>query len=1291
MGVLSKLLGSNKLNNPDKLSGDLLDAFAEFLKPVDEAEKGLAAAAAKYIVDDEGEELLLKLAGMDEPGMYLTLQGVRNDDKLIPYQKYFKMQEKAHKAQRKVMEHAGKAPHGVWIRYGKFLDAAGRKTRDKGFVPKGWPAWLAVLLGEATTAHYANYYENKNRKADLPDIALVEAMLEAEGHPADFVLRSSLTADDDQHTYGRVTTFMLGGYGPDPTELFCGWDKACKRYPDVVSQSLQQTDASSRIAAIERLVEMKHDFAEQLDILADLAVSSAKTVVSAVEPVVRKRKDALRPLLEQRLAEGNAAERNGAASFIWRVYQHDAAELLREHAKEEKSARVKQTIDKALAAEEAVAEATADPEPEIKLPPVDIKTGEIPLPDGVRERVQEAFNDAREYLRKQHEKAMERYEQMLKAHKEKKARGEQTWEPYKPRAAPEVKPKTVDKLLDYVEGKTAKFKEDHHIQVHARQAAKTVNPAMSRDGVELVHIIRYMRAAGDIQDRRTEIYVSDSAMIDRYRAGREEQIGLRELAAALDSIGTPPKDFARAWMRYNGSTWSWHNFFAWEADAVAPFFIEQTQAVVDALQKSGRDTYYVDDERRGAFKALGMMPKPPRVLLPALWEIALGEAKNDRPSAQAALRNEPNRLEKCLVALGDGKQEIRYAAAEWLGKIGDASAIEPLTKAFKKEKQERVKGAMMGALDALGADVDSFLSRSQLTKDAKKGMSKKVPAGAEWLPLDALPSLHWDDNGRVVPSEVVQWWLVSSVKQKKIEPGPLLKRYLEMCKADEATAFARFVLSAWIGRDTQPLPQEEAAKRAKQETDQMWQYDWYREQYKSKDHMYRDTLARLQNECVGSAIKEKGMLAIVAAAGDTDCAKQCEKYIRKWYGHRMAQCKALVEVLAWVGDATSIQILLSIANRFRTKGIREAAKQEVDALAEREGWTIDELADRTVPDGGFEIPADEDGNPIEGETARLILDYGPRKFTVTLDDDLKPVITNEDGKTVKNPPNPGKNDDAEVAKDAKKTFSTAKKTIKETVKRQHERFYESLCTQRTWTFGDWHRYLAQHPVVGRLCTRLVWAAFEPGQGDAEPTFITCFRPLEDGSLTNADDDAVELADDALVRVAHDCNTPADEAAKWPQHLDDYDVEPLFAQFGRAGYTLDDKQKKESDVTDYVGHMLTTFKLRSKATKLGYLRGEAEDGGCFMVYRKPFPSIGVQAVIEFTGSYVPEEDIPAALRELYFLPIKEGESEYVGWGGGQKLPLGDVPPVLLGECVNDVKQIAADGAGFDKDWESKAAF
>src|SRR2546427_7931299 len=101
-------------------------------------------------------------------------------------------------------------------------------------------------------------------------------------------------------------------------------------------------------------------------------------------------------------------------------------------------------------------------------------------------------------------------------------------------------------------------------------------------------------------------------------------------------------------------------------------------------------------------------------------------------------------------------------------------------------------------------------------------------------------------------------------------------------------------------------------------------------------------------------------------------APAVKRYLKEWYGIRGAQCKALIQMLAWVDHPAAIQLLLSVGNRFRTKGIREEAEKYVQLLAERKGWTRDELSDRTIPTAGF----DEEG--------KLEIDYGARKFVATL-------------------------------------------------------------------------------------------------------------------------------------------------------------------------------------------------------------------------------------------------------------------------------------------------------------------
>jgi Domain of unknown function (DUF4132) len=163
----------------------------------------------------------------------------------------------------------------------------------------------------------------------------------------------------------------------------------------------------------------------------------------------------------------------------------------------------------------------------------------------------------------------------------------------------------------------------------------------------------------------------------------------------------------------------------------------------------------------------------------------------------------------------------------------------------------------------------------------------------------------------------------------------------------------------------------------------------------------------------------------------------------------------------------------------------------------------------------------------------------------------------------------------------------------------------------------------------------------------------------------------------------------EEASRWKNHLADYEVVPLFEQVGKPIYPLPDGAKEQNEIRDFVGHMIEAFKLRGRAAKLGYVRGGAEDGGWFYRYNKQFPTLGIEASIEFSGNGLPEENRTVALTSLSFQRtlLKEGENRFGGFGPSRIL-LSEVPAVLLSECWNDMKSISAQGTGFDPDWEKK---
>ncbi|MBI3925653.1 MAG: DUF4132 domain-containing protein [Armatimonadetes bacterium] len=776
--------------------------------------------------------------------------------------------------------------------------------------------------------------------------------------------------------------------------------------------------------------------------------------------------------------------------------------------------------------------------------------------------------------------------------------------------------------------------------------SKLLRRFLEHPELDLLRAVRFLAALGGFTAQGVVTNMLDE-QISYYRRAHRASFGLRELGAAMQHLRLNPDHLGRARLKM-----AWGGRFLWEAPAVWPYFSERLHLIDEALADTS--SYNRAERRLAALEILGYLPEIPTAYVEPLWEMALGNARNERGPAQGVLEKVPGFESRLLAALDSKRQEVRAEAAAWIGRLGLAEAESFLRRALEKEKQDLPRAAIMGALDRSGVPLDEFLDRPALLGDARKILAKGLPEGLSWFPWDRLPTLHWKDTGEEVPVEVLQSLLVRSHKLGNPEPGPLLRLYGSSWREREELGV--MVLEAWIARDTRPAntPHEAAAK-----ADASLRLLTQQQPDVPPERLRRQLLQAFLDECEGSAIKEKGLLAVAGACQGPRTVRLVEQYLRRWYGLRAAQCKALLSMLAWSDHPLGLQLLLGVARRFRTRGIQKEAQKLAETLAERKGWTVAELADRTIPTAGL----DADG--------RLELDYGERKFFARLGSGPRLELEDSGGKPIKALPEARKDEDPELVKQAKKAFSAAKKELKAVLAHQKERLYEAMCTQRTWTMEDQTTCLAEHPILGESCRRLVWIHGEPP--------AQTFRRLEDGSLTDARDQEVFVEPGAVVRLAHSANTSAEVAAAWRAHLADYEVEPLFVQFQVEVYRLDESRRMETELNDFQGHVLEAYRLRGRAAALGYSRGAAEDGAWFYTYHKRFVELGLEAILEFTGNALPEENRTVALTALSFAPTAES-------GYGAKLPLGEVPPVLLSECWNAMRRLAAEGSGFSPEWE-----
>ena len=75
---------------------------------------------------------------------------------------------------------------------------------------------------------------------------------------------------------------------------------------------------------------------------------------------------------------------------------------------------------------------------------------------------------------------------------------------------------------------------------------------------------------------------------------------------------------------------------------------------------------------------------------------------------------------------------------------------------------------------------------------------------------------------------------------------------------------------------------------------------------------------------------------------------------------------------------------------------------------------------------------------------------------------------------------------------------------------------------------------------------------------------------------------------------------------------------------------------------------------------------------------------MRADSKITGNPLPEQNRVVALKTMSF-------RRKIPAGGQAELTLGDVPAVLVSECWQDLRLLAAEGTGFDPEWEKKAEF
>lgn len=559
------------------------------------------------------------------------------------------------------------------------------------------------------------------------------------------------------------------------------------------------------------------------------------------------------------------------------------------------------------------------------------------------------------------------------------------------------------------------------------------------------------------------------------------------------------------------------------------------------------------------------------------------------------------------------------------------------------------------------------VGRQELAGEARRALAKGFPRVLSWLAPDTWPAVVWEDDGLLVDPVLLQGLVASAWGQGRPEPTPLAWGAGRLLGRAGREAWGRRLLESWMAWDTRPRhAYDEALAEVQAEFARLAPADFERDYPGlSPAQAFRHELDRLLRECEGSALEDRGVLAVAAACCGADAVPPVRAYLEKWRGPRAAQCRHLLAMVSWLEHPMALELLQEVARTGRSRSLQLHADRMLGAVARRRGWRLDELADRSLPDGGFERSSAQ-------ARPRLLLDFGPRQFLAHLDDRARIVLSGPDGRRLASLPSARKSDVPDLARQARERLARARAEVKGALEAGARLLQEAMWSQRAWWAADWEALVQRHPIAGIQACSLVWGV------EREAGERLAFRPLDDGSLSTVDDDELRLAPGDRVRVAHACTVDPAEVAEWGTHFRDYRVTPLFAQFERAPFRLPPERRAASCLDDFRGREVGTLRLRAQAARQGFVRGPVSRAGWFHEYRRTLPGLGLELLLRFSGTSLAEEDRTVALVGVEFRRLVAG-----GTFPGRDLPrvpLGEVPPVLLSEAWHDLRAIALEEDG-----------
>lgn len=387
------------------------------------------------------------------------------------------------------------------------------------------------------------------------------------------------------------------------------------------------------------------------------------------------------------------------------------------------------------------------------------------------------------------------------------------------------------------------------------------------------------------------------------------------------------------------------------------------------------------------------------------------------------------------------------------------------------------------------------------------------------------------------------------------------------------------------------------------------------------------------------------------------------------FGHprSLRAANSCAQAIADTGSSASITELLALERAVRHGALLKQIRKAIDALADAQGITRDELLERAVETHDL----DADG------TRRVALARGSALVEVdTRTASL--VYVDEQGKHRKSFPADVKAADAEILSELRAGL----KAIRKTIAGERHRLDGLMVLDRRWPVPQWSELYLDHPITGRLARTLVWSFHNPASHDGTDVIGV---PRDASTAVTIAGTEVAIPPDAEVRLWHPVHSTAEDIRAWRQHLLDEKVRQPFKQAFRELYVLTPAERQTSVYSNrFAGHVFGQVQARALLKGRGWQPVAVawwDDGIDHGVARRSYDSLGVRA--EFF--YDPIDDIEPSSGELYPYCTSD-QVRFFRSGDDTPLEVTDVPILAFTEAMRDVDLvIGVTSVGADPQW------